>query len=200
VDAEARSEPLPTRIKAPYNNELKLTAHCRGQIGGGAPQLNSGWVDLRQPGLRMTPIGRRRSIALARALPFAVFASLCIWDAARAPLGRHRFELAMDVSPAAIALALTKAKHMTVVAVVFLLATLAVGLNRLGLAFALTNAVGLTWELAQTTVVGHSARVADLAPNVVVAGGCALMVLLVRIVVRRNRRFGGSGDGHPTTA
>ena len=130
-----------------------------------------------------------------RALPLVVFASLCIWDAARAPRGRHPFELGTDVSPAALALALTKTKHMTVVAVVFLLALLAVGLGRLGLAFVLTNAVGLTWELAQTTVVGHSARVADLAPNLVVAGGCALMVHTVRAVVRRTRRSDRSDDG-----
>jgi len=148
--------------------------------------------------MRVTPTDRQPSLALARGLPFAVFASLCIWDAGRAPLGRHGFELAMDVSPAAIALALTKTKHMTVVAVVFLLATLAVSLNRLGLAFALTNAVGLTWELAQTTVVGHSARVADLAPNVVVATGCGLILLLAREIARRRRGATGERDGHPT--
>ena len=136
----------------------------------------------------MTRTGQHGWARSIRALPFVVFASLCIWDAARAPLGRHPFELATDVSPAALALALTKTKHMTVVALVFLLALLAVGLDRPWLAFVLTNAVGLTWELAQTTVVGHSARVADLAPNVVVAGGGVAAVLAARAVLRRARQ------------
>lgn len=61
-----------------------------------------------------------------------------------------------------------------VMVVVFSVAVLAVGSARLRMAFVLTMVVGLAWELAQTTVAGHSARVADLAPNVV-AGAASLL-------------------------
>lgn len=44
--------------------------------------------------------------------------------------------------------------------------------RRLVLALAMTMLVGLGWELAQTTVVGHNARLADLVPDLVAAGAC----------------------------
>jgi hypothetical protein len=130
-------------------------------------------------------------------LPFAIFASLCIWDAARAPEGRRPFQFEVNLSPGAMGLALTKTKHMTVVAVLFLLATLATGTGRLRVAFLITNLVGLTWELAQTTVVGHSARVADLGPNVVVAGACSLIVLSIRTRAERLARGGNAAMTEP---
>lgn len=49
----------------------------------------------------------------------------------------------------------------------FLLATLAVGLARRWWAALMTLAIGVLWELVQTTAVGQNPRLADLAPDMV---------------------------------
>jgi VanZ family protein len=47
------------------------------------------------------------------------------------------------------------------------IAVLATGYSRIWLAAVLTFLVGVSWELVQTTVVGHNPRVVDLFPNLV---------------------------------
>lgn len=50
--------------------------------------------------------------------------------------------------------------------------------------------LGLTWELAQTTVVGHNARLADLAPNLTSGLVCLAAVAALRqILEKRKQRF-----------
>jgi VanZ family protein len=71
------------------------------------------------------------------------------------------------VTPEAIANALTKVPHIASMAMLFVLAVLATGYSRVWLAAVLTFLVGVSWELVQTTVVGHNPRVVDLFPNLV---------------------------------
>jgi VanZ family protein len=104
---------------------------------------------------------------LLRWLPFLAVALLSIAVAAWAPLGRKPFHLDWNLSAAALAFSLQKPPHIVACAVLALLAAVAAGRRRLPLAFALAVLVGACWELAQTTVVGHAARLADLAPDAV---------------------------------
>jgi VanZ family protein len=78
--------------------------------------------------------------------------------------------------------------HFKYISILFLLAVVATGTKRLSLALALTMLVGVAWELAQTTVIGHNARVADLAPNVVAGVGCFIVVWFLRFVMLSPKR------------
>jgi VanZ family protein len=80
----------------------------------------------------------------------------------------------------AIANALTKVPHIASMAMLFVLAVLATGYPRAWLAGVLTFLVGVSWELVQTTVVGHNPRVVDLFPNLV---GIALAWIIVSMSV-----------------
>ena len=120
---------------------------------------------------------------LLRWLPFMVVALLSIVIAAWAPLGRKPFQLDWNLSAATLAFSIQKSPHIVACAVLALLAVVAAGRRRLPLAFALAVLVGAGWELAQTTVVGHAARLADLAPDALGAilgcliGGIASLAL-----------------------
>ncbi len=124
----------------------------------------------------MTPI------RILRWLPFLGFASASIWWTSRAPRGRKPASMAMDVSPEALLLALTKWPHMASMAFLYVLAVLAFSPRRAGLAGIVTFAIGLAWEIVQTTVIGHNARLADLLPNAVAVLAC---VALTRWLSRR---------------
>ncbi|HFG7094657.1 MULTISPECIES: hypothetical protein [Acinetobacter] len=63
--------------------------------------------------------------------------------------------------------ALTKVPHIASMVMLFILAVLATGYSRTWLAAILTFLVGVSWELVQTTVIGHNPRVVDLFPNLV---------------------------------
>lgn len=62
----------------------------------------------------------------------------------------------------------------------FVLAVLVTGYSRVWLAAVLTFVVGVSWELVQTTIVGHNPRVVDLFPNVV---GIAIAWIIVFVSV-----------------
>jgi hypothetical protein len=102
-----------------------------------------------------------------RGAPFVIVAALSIFVAAQAPHGRKPFAIDFSISLDDLARSMTKVAHLRSIAVIFLLAVLAVGTQRLMLAFGLTMLVGVGWELSEATVVRHYARLADLAPNVV---------------------------------
>lgn len=104
---------------------------------------------------------------ILRSAPFVIVAALSIFVAAQAPYGRKPFKIDLSISPDDLAWSMTKVAHLRSIAIIFLLAVVAVGTQRLVLAFALTMLVGVGWELAETTVVRHHARLADLAPNLV---------------------------------
>ena len=65
-------------------------------------------------------------------------------------------------------------------AMLFVLAVLATGYSRMWLAVVLTFLVGVSWELVQTTVIGHNPRVVDIFPNLV---GIAVAWITVAVSV-----------------
>ncbi len=81
----------------------------------------------------------------------------------------------------------TKVPHLRGFAVLVLLAVVAFGTQRLLEAFVATMALAISCELAQATVVGHHARLADLAPNLL--GGAIPLVVVAGL-----RRVCSSGD------
>lgn len=84
------------------------------------------------------------------------------------------------VTPEAIANALTKLPHIASMAMLFVLAVLATGYSRIWFAAVLTFLIGVSWELVQTTVIGHNPRVVDIFPNLV---GIALAWVIVSVSV-----------------
>ncbi len=124
-------------------------------------------------------------LQMCRWLPFSVlsFVSLCV--AAGVSRGRKPFEFELTLSVHTLADAITKVLHWEATALVFGLACLAVGSRRMFLAFALTMAVCLAWELAEATAVGHTARLADLAPDLLAAFASLLVLSVARSLVRR---------------
>lgn len=115
-----------------------------------------------------------------RVLPFTALALASIWAANRAPDGRRPPQMDFTVTPEAIANALTKMPHIASMAMLFVLAVLATGYSRIRLAAVLTFLVGVSWELVQTTVIGHNPRVIDIFPNLV---GIALAWIVVSVSV-----------------
>ena len=118
-----------------------------------------------------------------RWLPFLAAAAFSIVMSAIAPLGRHPFHVDWSLNAATLAFSLPKLPHISSSLVVALFAVWATGRRRWPLALLLTVAVGWGWEMAQTTVVGHEARLSDLAPDTLGAllgclwGACSLWVL-----------------------
>lgn len=113
---------------------------------------------------------------LLRWFPFLTVSIASLWAAGHAPAGRRAPQFDWSFDPDALLLALTKVKHIGAMALIFVLAVLALGPKRSALAAAVTFVVGALWEVLQTTVVGHNARLADLVPN---AAGILLAWALV---------------------
>jgi hypothetical protein len=126
-----------------------------------------------------------------RGAPFVIVAALSIFVAAQAPHGRKPFAIDFGISRPDLVRSMTKVAHLRSIAVIVLLAVVAVGTQRLMLAFALTMMVGVGWELAETTVVGHYARLADLAPNIVSGLATLAVIAGIRWIfnVRHKRRL-----------
>jgi VanZ family protein len=118
--------------------------------------------------------------SVLRVLPFTTLALASIWAANRAPDGRRPPQMDFTVTPEAIANALTKVPHIASMAMLFVLAVLATGYSRIWLAVVLTFLVGVSWELVQTTVIGHNPRVVDIFPNLV---GIAVAWITVSVSV-----------------
>ena len=117
---------------------------------------------------------RLRVWPVLRWLPFAGVGLASLVESALAPLGRKPFQFDWSLSVEALHFSITKGPHIGATMLLAFLAVVATGRQRPLLAFALTLLIGAGWELGQTTVVGHSARLADLAPDAVGALlGCA---------------------------
>lgn len=119
-------------------------------------------------------------LSILRVLPFTALALASIWAANRAPDGRRPPQMDFTVTLEAIANALTKMPHIASTAMLFVLAVLATGYSRIWLAAVLTFLVGVSWELVQTTVIGHNPRVVDIFPNLV---GIAVACIIVMVTV-----------------
>jgi VanZ family protein len=142
------------------------------------------WETLRNRGPATQPVWVR----IVRFAPFVIVSFLSVYVAARAPRGRKPFQIDLSVSLEDLARSLPKVPHLRSVAVILLLAAVAFGAHRLLVAFIATMLVSSAWEIAQTTVVGHNAQLADLAPNLVAATVTAVALLAVRTICEKLRR------------
>lgn len=147
---------------------------------------------------------RSRAACTLRWPPFAVFAALTLWVAAGLPHGRKPFAVDLSLSASTLAESLSKVPHYRTTAVLFLCAAIAVGWRRPLAALLLTMLVGAGWELAESTAIGHTARLADLAPDLLAALGCLAVLLLARWgsvrVPRRHPGQAGRADDRPEPA
>jgi len=121
-----------------------------------------------------------RIAKILRWVPFAAGTATSLWVAAGLPHGRKPFEIDLTLSRESLALSMGKVPHYLSIALLFGLACVAAGLRRPALAFGLTMLVGLGWELAESSAIGHTARAADLAPDLAAALACLLVLLIVR--------------------
>ena len=112
-----------------------------------------------------------------RWLPFVATALFSLVMSALAPDGRRPFYIDWSLSLDALEFSIFKPQHIGATAVLAFLAVLAASRQRWPVALLLTVAVGAGWELCQTTVIGHYARLSDLAPDTLGALiGCMLGV------------------------
>jgi hypothetical protein len=139
---------------------------------------------LRPPAQRPAPLWFR----VARAAPFVIVSALSLFAASQAPRGRKPFQVDFSLSREDLALSMSKVAHLRSIAVILLLAVVAFGTQRLVAAFGATMLVGIGWELAETTVIGHYARLADLAPNITSGAFCVLAIAGIRWVLQRRAR------------
>ena len=110
-----------------------------------------------------------------RWLPFMSTALFSLAMSALAPDGRRPFHIDWTLSVATLEFSIVKAPHIGATAVLAFLGVLGSGRDRWPLALGLTVLVGAGWELCQTTVIGHYARLSDLAPDTLGAAiGCLL--------------------------
>ena len=126
---------------------------------------------------------KQSSITILRFIPLVTLAIISLFVAAGLSFQRRPFYFDFDLSSYALRSSLHKVEHFKATALIFLFAWLAFGNRRLSVAFLLTILVGLGWEIAEATAVGHTARLSDLAPDLVAAVSC----LLVAMFVRRSR-------------
>jgi VanZ family protein len=112
---------------------------------------------------------------MLRWLPFVVTALFSLLMSAVAPEGRRPFDFDWSLNAAALEFSIVKLPHIGATAMLAFLAVLASGRQRWPMALALTVLIGAGWELCQTTVIGHYARLSDLAPDTLGAFiGCML--------------------------
>lgn len=97
--------------------------------------------------------------------PFTLAALISIGLSFVAPAGRKPFQFDWSLAWDAIEFSAFKEPHIGAAAIVALLAIFATGRRRPVLALLLSLLVGAGWELGQTTVIGHTARLSDLLPD-----------------------------------
>lgn len=126
-------------------------------------------------------------LSLARWVPFLVVSIASLWASAQTTQGYRDPIFDWDISWPAVANALTKMPHIGSTFMIFLLGALAVGLDRLWLAALMTVVVGIGWEVVEMPMIGHHARLADLAPDLVGIGIGWVVVGLGAVLWRRSR-------------
>lgn len=104
-------------------------------------------------------------INITRKLPFWMLAFATIMVANHAPYGRKPFDFNWSLSLETIEFSIYKPLHIIACALLMVLAVLAYKWKHWPFAAILTMTVGFSWELAQSTVIGHNARLADLIPD-----------------------------------
>ena len=121
----------------------------------------------------------RTWVRRTRAAPFVILAILSLWIAQRAPNGRKPFAVDFSLDRQDLLQSMTKVPHLVGGALFFLLAVVALGTRRLFRALLATMLLGIGWEIGETTVIGHYARLTDLAPNL---AGAVLALALVAAI------------------
>ena len=96
------------------------------------------------------------------------------------PNARKAFALNVDLSPGTLAESMGKTAHYEATALFFVLGVVAVGPRRARIPFWLAMGLGVAWELAEATGPRHTARVADLLPDVVAAAACVIALFVGR--------------------
>jgi VanZ family protein len=120
---------------------------------------------------------------LLRWLPFVATALFSLLMSAVAPDGRRPFDIDWTLSAATLEFSIVKLPHIGATAVLACLGVLATGRERWPIALGLTVLIGAGWELCQTTVIGHYARLSDLAPDTLGAFmGCMLAAASLWVV------------------
>jgi hypothetical protein len=130
---------------------------------------------------RMRGVGVR----VTRWLPFVTMAIVSLWVAAGVPGPRRPFSVDLGITTDALAHSLGKLKHYESTSLFFLLGVVAVGWRRAAVPFLLAMGMGVAWELAEATALRHTARLADLAPDLAGAVGCVALCVLCRSLARR---------------
>jgi VanZ family protein len=100
-----------------------------------------------------------------RKLPFWMLAFATILVANHAPYGRKPYDFNFSLSWETLEFSIYKPLHIIAAALLMVLGVIAYKWERWWVAAVLTMAVGLSWEIAQMNVAGHSARLADLIPD-----------------------------------
>ncbi len=107
-------------------------------------------------------------------------AAISLWVAAGGAQPRKPFAVDLSLTRESLAYSIVKVRHYESTALFFVLGLVAVGLRKPWAAFWLTVAMGVAWELAESTGVRHTARLADLAPDLLAAAVCVGVLLSVR--------------------
>jgi VanZ family protein len=129
---------------------------------------------------------------LVRWVPFAAAALFSLALAAVAPDGRKPFYIDWSLSREALEFSIVKLPHIGAAAFLAVLGVFGAGRPRWLLALALTILVGWGWELSQTTVAGHHARLSDLLPDTLGALlGCMVGSRVLRLIELRPIRVLG---------
>lgn len=123
----------------------------------------------------------RNKKRILRLAPFLILVSLSFCVASGVATPRKPFDFDLDLSAAALMTSLQKIQHFQASALVFAFAWLGFGHRRLLAALFLTIAVGIAWEVFETTALNHSARLSDLAPDII----CAFFSYLLAVLIRR---------------
>ncbi len=124
-----------------------------------------------------------------RVLPFVALSLLSLGVAAGIGRERKPFIFNFSLATSDIVKSLGKVAHFESTALIMLFAIIAVGHRKLPTAFVLTMVVCIGWELAEATAVGHTARLADLLPDLVSALGTIGVIVLARYFVDQFTRF-----------
>ena len=124
-----------------------------------------------------------------RILPFIALSLLSFCVAAGIGGERKPFAFNFSLTTGDVFKSMGKAAHFESTALIMIFAILAVGHRRLRAAFVLTMLVCIGWELFETTAAGHTARLADLLPDLVSALVTTLVIASTRYFVAQFTRF-----------
>jgi len=118
-----------------------------------------------------------------RLLPFLILTviSLCV-AAGWAPPNKP-FSIDTSMSWQSVGTSMQKTEHFKATTLVFILAWLAMGRQRLFISCALTMLICFAWECVEAMAIGHTGRLSDLAPDLTAALLSLLFCLLLRSLI-----------------